>query len=242
MTLSKTLQSTSNNPRSRTAWVNRYQVAVDENRNIANAPPLPIGEWHSDDFETGILTPWTITTVEVAGSATEVTSGPGGILTLLNGTAVNDSDQIQRDLMLHNLTAAKDFYFETRIKVADADKTAIAVGLIVVDTSLIASAPTDGFYFSTAATDADLLATTRASSTGTGVTTATDLEDDTFVTLGIEFSGTTLTYIINGIVNQTQTANIPAAAADLVPSFAVRNGEALAKSLSIDYYKIFQER
>jgi hypothetical protein len=242
MTLAKSLQSTSNNPRSRTAWVQRYQLQVDENRNIAGPPPLPVGSWYVDDFTTGIISDWTLTTVEGAGSATEVTSGPAGILTLTNGTALNDSDQIQLTTAIHNLTAAKDLYYETRVKISDADKTASLYGLTVVDTSVIASAPTDGVYFQTGNASANLLATTRASSTGTGVDTGVDVVDATFITLGFLFSGTTVYFYVNGTQTTTSTANIPAAGAALVPTFAVRNGEAAAKSLAIDYYKIFQER
>lgn len=240
MALNPTPASTTHSPLVTQKWSGRTPYLLFTDNFPAQHMPLNIMSSHIDDFETGVLTPWTITTIEVAGAATEVTGS--SVLTLLNGTAVNDSDQIQRDDMLTNTIVGKDLYYQTRVKVADADKTALLIGLSVVDTTLIVSAPSDGFYFSTAATDADLLATTRASSTGTGVSTSTDLEDDTWVTLGILFSGTSLFYYINNVLASTQTANIPAVAAALVPSFAVRNGEALAKSLSIDYVAIFQER
>ncbi len=240
MALNPTPASTTHSPLVTQKWSGRTPLLLFTDNFPAQRMPLNLMSSHIDDFETGVLTPWTITTVEVAGAATEVTGS--SVLLVTNGTADNDSDQFQRADMLTNTIVGKDLYFQARVKVGTAAETELLIGLAVVDTTLIVSAPSDGFYFSTAATDADLLATTRASSTGAGVSTSTDLEDDTWVTLGILFSGTSLFYYVDNVLKSTQTTNIPAVGAALVPSFAVRNGTIGAKTLSVDYIAIFQER
>ena len=112
MTLNFQTSTTTHSPLVRQLWNNRTPVLLGSDGFPATYVPLNLMSSHIDDFETGVLTPWTITTIEVAGAATEVTGT--SVLTLLNGTAVNDSDQIQRDDMLTQTVVGKDIYFETR--------------------------------------------------------------------------------------------------------------------------------
>ena len=243
MTINFTPASTSHSQKVREFYSDRTAVMVDLKRFPANTAPNELMYSYVDDFDFNDITAWTVTTVEAgAGSATEVFGGPGGVLTLKNAADAADSDEIQKELHTVNLTAAKNLYFQTRIKLDAAATTQMVAGLVVIDTSVLASAPTDGIYFSTATTDADLLATTRASSTGAGVSSGVDAVDDTWVKLGILFKGTSLFYYIDDVHVSTQTSNIPAAGAVLVPTFGELNGAGTTNSMSIDYYTIHQER
>jgi hypothetical protein len=225
-------------------WANGYQYFTDAARLPVNKTPLPLGSWIDDDFTESDLTAWTITTVEAgSGNATETFGGPAGILTLTNDDALNDSDQIQRATQIIWPIASKDLIFKCRWSPANAATAAHLIGLAVVDTSLIASAPSDGIYFETAATGGALLFTTRASSTGSGASASITLVDDQYYDLAfrLKTSGAVDFFVDNVLVGSSST-NVPAAAAELVPSFAIRNGGAAVKAMSIDYYSIFQER
>lgn len=202
---------------------------------------------------------WVITTTEAgAGSATEaIADAPHGILVLTNDAADDDVDQIQSAAEGFQFIAGKKLSFKTRFKVNDATQSDLLIGLAIRDTSLIASAPSDGIYFRK--NDGDKLLDFVVAKNGTasellGVAgTATELADDTFVTVEFYYNGGPVgasTGVeagrIEAYVNNIRVGSLPLTNAPddeaLAVSFAIMNGEAVAKVLSIDYVLARQQR
>ena len=116
------------------------------------------------------------------------------------------------------------------------------VGLHVTDTSPIVSAPSDGVYFRKDDGDTDIDFEVRASSAqvaaAAGIATATT----NFVRLDFYFDGVdTIHYFVDEEEKGTiETTSFPTT--ELAVSFAVQNGEAVAKTLTVDWIGAIKER
>lgn len=212
-----------------------------------------------DDFHKLTAADWTITTTEAgAGDATEViTPGPHGVLLITNDAADNDMDQFQWTVETFKFVIGKKLSFKIRWKVSDATQSDVLFGLCITDTSLIASAPTDGVYFRK--DDGDTLldfvvAKNSTASTLTGVLgTATAIADDTWYVTEFYYDGGAVAASvgvdagrISAFMNGVRVGSLPLTNLvddeDLAISFALMNGEAVAKTMSIDYILVRAER
>ena len=187
---------------------------------------------------------FTITTTEAGtGSATEaITSGAGGQLLLTNAAGDNDLDFLQLKGESFKLSSSKRAFFEARFKVSDATQSDVVMGLQITDTTPLAVS--DGVYFMK--DDGDTNLDFHIEKDGTDTTTAaiTTLADDTFVTVGffIDPNTSQVSYFIGeaepvGVVN----TNLPDDE-ELTVSFGIQNGEAAAKTMTIDYVNVICER
>lgn len=233
---------TTGSPRTRGRWIDGYLLFTDSNNFPVTPLPHLLGYSVRDDFFRFSTNEYTLTTVEAgAGDATEVVSGPAGLLTLTNDAEDNDSDQIQWIGEPFKLAANKSLWFEARLKVSDATQSDLICGLCITDTTLIGGM-TDGIYFRKDDGDANIDFVTEKDSTATSTDTGVDLVDDTYIRLGFLVDGTSsATPYINGIAKTAQTTNLPDDE-DLTFSLALMNGEAVAKSVTIDYWTVHGER
>jgi len=196
-----------------------------------------------DDFMRYSTDWWTVSTTEAgSGNASEAIDNViGGVLKLTNDDADDDMDQIQLVGEPFKLAANKPLWFETRLKVSDATESDFIAGLCITDTSLIA-AMSDGVYFRKDDGDANIDFVTEKDGTATEADTGSDAGDDTYVRLGFYCDGvTSVTPYIDGAAATAHTTNIPDDE-ELTVSFAIRNGEAAAKSMSIDWVRVVQVR
>ena len=140
------------------------------------------------------------------------------------------------------LSSSKKAFFEARFKVSDATQSDIVMGLQITDTTPLAVS--DGVYFMK--DDGDTNLDFHIEKDGTDTTTAaiTTLADDTFVTVGffIDPNTSQVSYFIGeaepvGVVN----TNLPDDE-ELTVSFGIQNGEAAAKTMTIDYVNVICER
>ncbi len=208
---------------------------------------------------------WTITVTEAgagdaASSILTSTGAGGGVLRLVTDAADNDLIFSQRKGESYLLASGKRTLFKIKFSITDAtaDATSIAqtewyAGLMITDTDPLSSTAGDGvtdgiffmsedgtqdigFYVQKNATTGQL--TTTLSSTLT-VATQTSFafdfdgaryvrifKDDVFVT-SIDLTATLTTYLPD---------------APLTISFGIKNGEAVAKTMDIDYIYAVQER
>jgi hypothetical protein len=206
-------------------------------------------KWHVffDDFDTYTAADWTVTEVGVATQA--LADGDGGLLLITNAAADNDSSQNQKVGESFLLTAGKKTIFKARLKVSDATQSDLLIGLAVLDTTLIAAAGdgvTDGVFFQKDDGVATLDVYCQKDTT-TGQTSATSiatLVSDTFVTLSWYYNGVdSISYYVNDVHTGTLSATstyLPDT--ELTVSFAIQNGEAVAKTQTIDYVFVAQER
>lgn len=209
--------------------------------------PDPTG-WHTyfNDFDTFAVGDWTITTTEAgAGSATEaLTDIDGGALLITNDAADNDADFFQKVGESFLMEAGKRAFFKARFKVSDATQSDFVMGLQVTDTTPLDA--TDGIYFMKDDGDAnlDVYCRKNASTGSTSATAIATVVSDTFLTVGWAYDGkSSLAYFVNDVQLGTLDASstyLPDT--ELTVSFGIQNGEAVAKTMTLDYVFAAKER
>ena len=220
---------------------------------LFNYPYLDPSKYYTyfDDFfeyHSGI---YTITTTEAgSGNASEaITSGAGGQLLITNDDADNDLDFFQLKGESFKWDSSKRMFFSARFKTNDATQSEIVMGLQITDTTPLDV--TDGIFF--LKVDADTkpdLIIEKDNSSSLSVLEMNAMEDDTFVTLSFEYDP--LDVATGGAVFRayqddvqvgeiTGTTNAPDDE-ELTISFGIQNGEAAAKTLTIDFILVAVER
>lgn len=196
-----------------------------------------------NDFDTYAAGDWTVTETQ-AGATQALTAGDGGLLLLTNSAADDDLVALQKNPAAFTFTAGKKTFFRCRFKVSDATQSDVVIGLQVVDATPLDV--TDGVYFLKADGSTSVAVICRKNAT-TGSTTATGiatLADDTYITLGFAYDGESkVAYSVNGTVQGSLDASssyLPDT--DCTVSFAIQNGEAAAKTMTVDYIFVAKER
>ena len=220
---------------------------------LFNYPYLDPSKYYTyfDDFfeyHSGI---YTITTTEAgSGNASEaITSGAGGQLLITNDDADNDLDFFQLKGEAFKFDSTKRMFFSSRFKVSDATQSDLVMGLQITDTTSLDV--TDGIFFikGDADTQPDFIIEKDNSST-LSVLEMNAIADDTFVTLSFEYDPLDVAtggavfrvYQDNVQVGEiTGTTNAPDDE-DLTISFGIQNGEAVAKTMTIDFILAAVER
>ena len=200
------------------------------------------------EFHAGI---YTITTVELGtGSATEaITDGEGGQLLITNAAGDNDLDFLQLKGESFKWNASKRMFFTAKFKTNDVTQTDIVMGLQVTDASPLDV--DDGIYF--LKLDGDTtpdFVVEKDTSSSLSVVQMDAMVDDTFVTLSFEYdpldvaTGGSVFRVYQDDVQVgevTSTTNAPDDQ-ELTLSFGIQNGEAVAKTLTIDFILAAVER
>lgn len=195
-----------------------------------------------DDFDRYVAAHWTVT--EVGTGSRALTAGDGGLLLLTCAAADDNSEFLQNTVASFLPTPGKKLFFKARLKVSDATQSDVQIGLVITDTTPLDA--TDGIYFMKDDGDAQIDIICRKNAT-TGSTTATNvgtLVSDTFITLAFMYDGKSKArFFINdrqvGILDASSTY-LPDAA--LAVTISIQNGEAVAKTMTVDYLFAAQER
>ena len=205
-------------------------------------------DWHvwKNDFDFYLATDWVIT--ETGSGTRAISQAKDGILLITNAAADDDVNQLQlRDVASGQVaehwkhTAAKRMFFEARFKVSDATQSDFVMGMQITDTSPLAVS--DGIYFRKDDGDANIDCVVIKDSTATTVTAASTASDDTFMVLSWLYNGDgNFSFYKDAVlIGGAPTTNAPDDE-ELTVSFAIQNGEAVAKSMSLDYIMVAQER
>lgn len=207
-----------------------------------------VTKWHVffDDFDRYVVGDWTITTTEAgAGDATEaLTDVDGGCLLITNDAADDDNDFFQKKGESFLLAAGKRAFFKTRFKVSDATQSDVVIGLQITDTTPLDV--TDGIYFLKAdgAATFDVICRKNATTGSTSASAVGSLVSDTFITLAWAYDGKGgLKYFVDDVHKGTLDASssyLPDT--ELTVSFGIQNGEAVAKTMTLDYVFAAKER
>jgi hypothetical protein len=197
-----------------------------------------------NDFMEYTAGDWTITTTEAgAGSATEaatLTAGTNGVLVITNDAADNDADFFTSVNEVVQYVAGKRLHFKARFKIGVVLLTGAVMGLAITDTT--PEAVTDGIYFRMAETGILSLVVCKNSTEST-VEVAT-LVADTYVVAEFVYDGSNekiVAYIDGAPAGSVALTNVPDDEA-LAVTFGVRNGEAVARVMTIDYIMVAKER
>lgn len=194
-----------------------------------------------EDFDYFTAADWTIT--KVGTGTTALTDIDGGALLITNTAADNDSIQLQKVGESFLLAAGKKAFFKARFKVSDATQSDFIIGLAVTDTTLMGATDgagaTDGVFFSKDDGDALLDVQCQKDAT-TGQTRAAGIAtvvSDTFLTVGACYDGVSeVKYFVNDVQLGTlngSSSYLPDT--ELTVSVGLMNGEAVAKTMTVDF-------
>jgi hypothetical protein len=214
-----------------------------------NLDPSLVHEF-MDDFDrvdvgtTG--TDWLATKVGTTPAVTTASEEYGALL-ITNSAGASDSCFLQ--WMGKNAgtvaetwcpEAGRRFWFKTRFKTSDVLLSSIVVGLQVTDTTPLAVS--DGCYFLKSAGAATVSFITALNSVLTTTSAVATLVNNTYTTLGFYWDGVDR---FNVFVNDVKVAaqgitTLPTH--KLALSFGIQNGEAVAKTMTMDYIFAAEER
>lgn len=188
-------------------------------------------------------TDWAINTTEAgSGNASEAIAADErcGALLLTNDDANDDLDALQSAEEFVSLTAGKPVWFETRLKVSDADQMDLLVGLAITDSTVLDASDRVGFRLTDES--ASLACFTTKDSTTTTTSAVATLADATYVVLGFHYDGAgKVKFFVNRALVATHTTNIPDDE-NLALTIHIQNGEAAAKTCTVDYFFVTQKR
>lgn len=195
-----------------------------------------------NDFNTYTAGDWVVTSV--GGGTQALTAGDGGLLLLTNTAADNDNNFLQSTPAQFTFSAAKRAWFSSRFKVSDATQSDVQFGIVIVDTTPLDA--TDGIYFQKDddSTSIDIYVRKNATTGSNKKSAIATLVTDTYITLqwyydgaGRVFYGTNNTLIGSMDASSTYFPD----ATNLTVSMAVQNGNAVARTMTIDYvYAAFE--
>jgi hypothetical protein len=196
-----------------------------------------------DDFDNYTAGNWTVTETD-AGATQALTAGDGGLLLVTNSAADDDLVALQKNPAAFTFTAGKKTFFRCRFKVSDATQSDVVFGLQVVDTTPLDV--TDGIYFLKAdgSTAISVVCRKNASTGSTSAASIATLANDTFIELGFYYDGESKVYYeVNGsVVGSLDGTSAYLPDTTCTVSFALQNGEAVAKTMTVDYVYVAKER
>ncbi len=183
---------------------------------------------------------WVVTETD-AGATEAITADElNGALTITNTAGVADLVQLQSAEECWKMSAGKQLWFETKLKYSEATEIGLFIGLSTTDTTPLVT--TDSVGFRKADGTAAMHTVTEDNTTETTTAAVATLVAATYVTLGFHWDGiSTVRFFVNRSLVATHTSNIEQTN-KLALTFNLTNGEAVAKTLIIDYYYIAQER
>jgi hypothetical protein len=203
-----------------------------------------------DDFDSADIgttgTDWLYT--KTGAGTTAITGESGGVLLITNAAADNDNVFLQ--WMGKNagtvgetfkFVLGKKLWFKTRFKTSDATQSDIVFGLQITDTAPLAVS--DGVFFLKAdgAATVDLLV--EKNSTATTTSAVATLVSATYITLGFVWDGVDrIDYYVDDVWKGKSVTTNLVDDEELAVSFGIQNGEAVAKTLSVDYIFVAAER
>jgi hypothetical protein len=218
---------------------------VNDVNLFADLGQLDATKFHTffDDFDTYTAGDWTVTETN-SGATQALTAGDGGLLLVTNTAADDDLVALQKNPAAFTFTAGKKLFFRARFKVSDATQSDLVFGLQVVDTSPLDV--TDGVYFLKAdgSTAVSVICRKNATTGSTSASSIATLANDTFITLGFAYDGEgNVAYEVNGaVVGSLDASSAYLPDTTCTVSFALQNGEAVAKTMTVDFIYVAKER
>ena len=193
-----------------------------------------------EDFDYYTAGDWTVTETD-AGATQALTDGDGGLLLITNTAADNDLVSLQKKGESFRFESGKALFFEARFKVSDATQSDVVIGLQITDTTPLDV--TDGVFFIKADGAATVDFRVEKNNTATTASAIATMANDTFIRLGFYYDGASaVQYFVNGTyTGSSVTTNLPDDE-DMTVTIAIQNGEAAAKTMTVDYVYVAKER
>jgi hypothetical protein len=203
-------------------------------------PAATLYHTYFEDFDYYTAADWTVTETQ-AGATQALTDGDGGLLLITNTAADNDLVSLQKVGESFRFASGKPLFFEARFKVSDATQSDVVIGLQITDTTPLDV--TDGVFFIKADGAATVDFLVEKNNTATTASAVATMANDTFIRLGFYYDGiSAVQYFVNGsIAGSSVTTNLPDDE-DMTITIAIQNGEAVAKTMTVDYVYVAKER
>jgi hypothetical protein len=203
-------------------------------------PAATIFHTYFEDFDYYTAGDWTVTETD-AGATQALTDGDGGLLLITNTAADNDLVSLQKKGESFRFESGKALFFEARFKVSDATQSDVVIGLQITDTTPLDV--TDGVFFIKADGAATVNFLVEKNNTATTASSIATMADDTYIRLGFYYDGVSaVQYFVNGTyTGSSVTTNLPDDE-DMTVTIAIQNGEAVAKTMTVDYVYVAKER
>lgn len=192
-----------------------------------------------NDFDNYVAANWTVT--ETGTGTRALTDADGGVLLITNDSNNDDANFFNKVGESFLFESGKKLWFKTRFKVSDATESDVVVGLQITDITPLAVS--DGVYFIKADGSTSVSFVVTKNTTPTTNANAATLVDDTYIELGFYYNGKdAIEYFADGSkVGTSAVTNLPDDEIMTI-SFGIQNGEAVAKTMSMDYIQVVKER
>lgn len=199
--------------------------------------------YYFQDFFAWTAAEWVVT--ETGTNTQAITDEHGGVLLLTNAAADNDLTSLQLGNTGDAATgesiacaSGRVVFFETRLKISDATQSDFLAGLVVTDTTPLANANGIHFIKDDGDTQLDIVTTNTSVST---IQTNVFTVGTSYMKLGFKVTGLDkVEYWVNDVKVGTNSSQIPTT--EIRPTFHIQNGEAVAKTMSIDYFVVAATR
>jgi hypothetical protein len=197
-----------------------------------------------NDFTAFNSADWTKTATGAATAALE--SGYGGLLLITNsagGTDLCSLQQATASFGILSVPPALDTWFVAQFALSDAVNTQLAIGLQEINANPFAA--TDGLWFQKAAATTNLDFHCMASSTDNPILDIAQLANTTMVSVGFYLAQTKqrIKLFVNGLQVPGIDKPLPTlTSANLALVMAIKNADAVANTLTIDYIGAFTDR
>ena len=203
-------------------------------------PAATLYHTYFEDFDYYTAADWTVTETQ-AGATQALTDGDGGLLLLTNTAADNDLVSLQKVGESFRFASGKPLFFEARFKVSDATQSDVVIGLQITDTTPLDVS--DGVFFIKADGAATVDFLVEKNNTATTASAIATMTNDTYIRLGFYYDGASaVQYFVNGTyTGSSVTTNLPDDE-DMTVTIAIQNGEAAAKTMTVDYVYVAKER
>lgn len=193
-----------------------------------------------EDFDYYVAANWTVTEVGVGTRALQ--DADGGRLLVTNAAADDNHNYFNKVGESFLFETGKKLFFRALFQVNDATQSDFIMGLQITDVTPLDV--TDGVFFQK--DDGDALLDFHAEKNNVAVSAAGifTVQDATDLEVAFFWDGIDrIWYSINGTVTGfiTPGASLPDDEV-LTVSFAIQNGEAVAKSMALDYIFVAKER
>lgn len=201
---------------------------------IADDPALC--HTYFNDFDQYVAADWINSNVGAASVA--LTAGNGGLLLLTNAAADDNTNSLQKTPAAFAFTASKRAWFNCKFQVSDAVQSDVMMGIAIVDTTPLDA--TDGIYFikNDGVATVDIVVRKNATTGSNSKTAIATLANATDITLQWYYDGNgRVFYGVNGV----QVGSLDASSAylpdatNLTLTMMIQNGEAVAKTMTVDY-------
>lgn len=193
-----------------------------------------------EDFDYFTAADWVVTSV---GSATQaLADGDGGLLLITNGAVDDNSSFFNKVGESFLFELGKPLYFAARIALSDVLQSDAVLGLQITDTTPLDV--TDGVFFLKSDADAGVDLIIEKDGVQTVISDVATLVDDTFIELSFVWDGIDSIWAgVDGTAVQRVAVGTTLPDDEIMTiSFGVQNGEAVAKTMTVDYIYVAKER